>query len=137
MGKIVHRGLEIYYRHRQQNVRLPAAEIAELLIAQWEEAVASEGVEFSTPSEEVAARKQSLDLVRVALEQLPANEPRPMSVETVLEAPLVDPVSGQSLGIPLVGVIDLVLPGTMARLLPTSRRRPGEASSWKSPTKSS
>ena len=65
VGKTVHRGLEIYYRHRQQNVRLPAEEIAELLRAQWEEAVAQEGVEFSTSADEAAARQQSLDLVRV------------------------------------------------------------------------
>ncbi len=111
VGKTVHRGLEIYYRHRQQNVRLPAAEIAEMLVAQWEEAVAAEGVKFSTASDEVAARQQSLDLVRTYLQQLPNDEPRPLAIESVLEAPLLDPVSGQSLGIPLVGVIDLVLPG--------------------------
>jgi hypothetical protein len=111
VGKTVHRGLEIYYRHCQQKVRLPAEEIAELMLAQWEEAVASEGVQFSTSSDEAAARQQSLDLVRVYLQQLPADEPRPLAIETVLEAPLLDPVSGQSLGIPLLGVIDLVLPG--------------------------
>jgi hypothetical protein len=72
---------------------------------------AQEGVESSTSADEVAARQQSLDLGRVYLQQLPSGEPRPLAVETVLEAPLLDPVSGQSLGIPLVGVIDLVLPG--------------------------
>ncbi len=111
VGRTVHRGLEIYYRHRQQNVRLLAAEITERLLAQWEEAVACEGVQFPTSAEESAARQQSLDLVRVYLAQLPAGEPRPLAIETTLKAPLLDSVSGQSLGIPLVRVIDLVLPG--------------------------
>ena len=33
-----------------------------------------------------------------------------MAVEVSCEAPLVDPVSGENLGIPLVGVMDLVVP---------------------------
>lgn len=32
------------------------------------------------------------------------------TVEKAVEAPLIDPVSGENLGIPLVGVVDLVLP---------------------------
>jgi hypothetical protein len=31
-------------------------------------------------------------------------------VEAAIEAPLVDPQSGEDLGLPLVGIIDLVLP---------------------------
>ena len=111
MGKTVHRALEIYYRHRQQNVRLLAAEVLERLLAQWEESVAADGIRFPTLAAESAARQQSLDLVRVYMEQLPADEPRPLAVETALEAHLMDPLTGRSLGVPLVGVIDLVLPG--------------------------
>ena len=111
VGKTVHRALEIYYRHRQQNVRLLAAEVLERLLAQWEESVAADGIRFPTLAAESAARQQSLDLVRVYMEQLPADEPRPLAVETALEAHLMDPLTGRSLGVPLVGVIDLVLPG--------------------------
>ncbi len=111
VGKTVHRGLEIYYRHRQQNVRLPAAEVMERLLAQWDESVAADGIRFTTPAAQAAARQQSLDLVQVYLTQLPADEPRPLAIETALDAPLIDPVTKGSLGVPLVGVIDLVLPG--------------------------
>jgi putative RecB family exonuclease len=111
VGKTVHWGLEIYYRHRQQNVRLPAAEVMDWLLAQWDESVAPDGVRFTIPAAEAAARQQSLDLVQVYLAQLPADEPRPLAIETALEAPLIDRATGKSLGIPLVGVIDLVLPG--------------------------
>ena len=111
VGKTVHRALEIYYRNRQQNVRLPAAEIGEHLLAQWDASVAMDGVRFASSAVEGVARQQSLDLVLVYLAQLPDDEPRPLAIETALEAPLLDPVTGKNLGVPLVGVIDLVLPG--------------------------
>ena len=41
---------------------------------------------------------------------IPQDEPQPLAVEAAVEAPLVDPVTGEDLGIPLVGVIDLILP---------------------------
>jgi hypothetical protein len=47
---------------------------------------------------------------RPAARQLPQDEPRPLAVEVPCEAPLVDPVSGENLDIPLVGLMDLVLP---------------------------
>ena len=34
-----------------------------------------------------------------------------MAVEAALEAPLVDPETGEDLGIPLVGIVDLILDG--------------------------
>ena len=111
VGRTVHRALEIYYRYRQQNIRLPAEEVCQRLLAQWDEAVVADGVRFSTSDAEAAARQQSLDLIQVYLGQLPADEPRPLAIETALEAPLIDPVAGTNLGVPLVGVIDLILPG--------------------------
>ena len=85
VGRTVHRGLENYYRHRQQNVRLPAAEVVERLLAQWEESVAADGVRFSTSVDEAAARQQSQGLVLAYLAQLPVDEPRPLAIETALE----------------------------------------------------
>jgi len=117
VGRTVHRCLETYYRHRQQNVRLPAAEVVERLLAQWEKSVAVDGVRFSSPADEAAARQQSQGLVQAYLAQLPAGEPRPLAIETALEAPLLDPVTGTSLGVPLVGVIDLILPGAEGAII--------------------
>jgi len=47
------------------------------------------------------------DLVRAYLGTAPADE-RPLAVESALEAPLVDPSSGEDLGIPLLGIVDLI-----------------------------
>ena len=76
-----------------------------------------DGIRFTTPAAESAARQQSLDFVRAYLAQLPADEPRPMAIETALEVPLLDPVTGSSLGVPLVGVIDLILPGAEGAII--------------------
>ena len=40
-----------------------------------------------------------------------------MAVEAAVEAPLVDPATGEDLGIPLVGIIDLVLPDTAGPII--------------------
>ena len=37
------------------------------------------------------------------------NDEKPLAVEAAVEVPLVDPFTGEDLGMPLVGVIDLVL----------------------------
>ena len=46
--------------------------------------------------------------VRLYLANVPTDE-KPLAVEVAAEAPLVDPDTGEDLGMPLVGVIDLVL----------------------------
>ena len=43
------------------------------------------------------------------LEHVGDQEPKPIAVETSLEAPLVDPATGEDLGIPLTGIVDLIL----------------------------
>jgi hypothetical protein len=53
-------------------------------------------------------RQQVAGLVRVYLASVPKDE-KPLAVEVAAEAPLVDPTTGEDLGMPLVGVIDLVL----------------------------
>ena len=111
LGKVVHGGLEHWYRHRQLGVVLEAADVARRITESWEEAAANEGMAFQTPAEETALRNQSVDLVTAYLAQVSSDEPRPLAVESAVEAPLVDPVTGEDLGIPLVGVMDLVLDG--------------------------
>ena len=55
------------------------------------------------------ARTQAGSLVTAYLAQLPADEPAPTTVETRLGVPLVDPFTGEDLGIPLLGIVDLVV----------------------------
>jgi hypothetical protein len=45
------------------------------------------------------------------IDQVSPDEPQPLAVETTMEVPLVDPSSGEDLGIPLLGIVDLVLDG--------------------------
>ena len=111
IGRTVHRALENYYAHRQKSIKLSPVEVSQWLRDQWEEAVDSDGVRFDSSAAAQAARQQSLDLVSAYLAQVPSDEPRPLAIETMLEAALLDPVTGENLGLPLVGVIDLVLPG--------------------------
>jgi len=111
VGKMVHAGLECFYRHKQLGVTLPAGDVVQRMDACWAPLVAEDGIEFKDSAEEAKLRTQSASLVTAYLTQLPANEPTPTTVETKLEAPLVEPFTGEDLGIPLLGVVDLVIDG--------------------------
>jgi hypothetical protein len=110
VGRVVHAGLESWYRHRQLGIPLDATDLGRRLDAWWEHAAAEEQVEFASVTEEAGCRRQAIELVRTYLHEVADNEPLPLAVERALEAPLIDPVSGENLGLPLVGVMDLVLP---------------------------
>jgi hypothetical protein len=110
VGKAVHMGLECFYRHRQLDVRLTVEEVAGRLASHWGQAVADEDVAFRSSADEQTCQQQALALVRAYLDQVSLAEPRPLAVEVGLEAPLVDPATGEDLGIPLVGIVDLILP---------------------------
>lgn len=109
VGKVVHASLECFYRHRQLGMALDTAELSKRLLEGWGPAMDDDGMQFDDSAEEMAAQKQAIGLVAAYVQQLPQDEPRPMAVEVSCEAPLVDPVNGEDLGIPLVGVMDLVL----------------------------
>lgn len=109
LGRVVHRALETYYRHRQVGSLLCPAAVTTDLVDSWGKQAADDGVAFEDQAEEAACRKQAVDLVTAYLSQIPAREPRPLAVEASLQAPLVDPVTGEDLGIPLIGILDLVL----------------------------
>src|SRR5258708_36505690 len=64
---------------------------------------------FERVAEDQACQRQAVELVAAYLQAVPANEPKPLAVEVSVEAPLVDPATGEDLGIPLVGIMDLVL----------------------------
>ena len=110
VGKMVHSSLERFYRHRQLGVSLAADDLAAALKANWDRAADEEQVAFETSAEAEASQKQAVDLVAAYLAQVPDAEPRPLAVEVSAEAPLIDPATGEDLGIPLVGIIDLLLP---------------------------
>lgn len=112
VGKLVHVGLEHYYRHRQAGITLSAEELGSRLDALFDSVDETEALpEFQNGEEELQCRAQARQLLAAYLQQVPTDEPRPLAVETRLEAPLVDPTTCEHLGIPLVGILDLVLPG--------------------------
>lgn len=110
LGKQVHAGLEIYYRHRMLGVTLESAAVAKRMDDGWDAAAAEEGIAFANTADELAIKTQAVDLVTAYLAQVPEDEPAPQAVEVTLEQPLVDPFSGEHLGIPLLGVVDLIMP---------------------------
>ncbi len=109
VGKVVHSGLECYYRHQQRSVQLSAIDIVERMNICWEPWAEEEAIMFTDSAEEAKLRKQAACLVTEYIRQLPPDEPVPTMVEKRLEVPLVDPFTGENLGIPLLGVVDLVV----------------------------
>ncbi|MHB1038151.1 MAG: RecB family exonuclease [Pirellulales bacterium] len=109
VGKMVHAALEHFYRHRQLGIPVETGDICWRLAESWDEAAAEEGVAFASVDEEQALRGQTAALVVAYLAQVPEEEPRPLAVEATAEAPLVDPATGEDFGIPLVGIMDLVV----------------------------
>ena len=109
VGRMVHKALERWYLQRQLGTPLESRELRNWLVKNWAPAREAEGVAFESAAEEEASRSQTTALVAAYLAQLPPTEPRPLAVETAITAPLVDPDSGEEFGLPLVGVVDLVL----------------------------
>jgi len=109
LGKAVHASLENFYRHRHVGVAVTGEELARRLLESWGELVDAEHMVFESVAEEQTCQRQAIDLVAAYLHAVPAAEPKPLAVEVSVEAPLVDPVTGEDLGIPLLGIMDLVL----------------------------
>ena len=117
LGKQVHAGLEMHYRHRLTGMTLPADVISEWLLADWDRSVAEERMAFTSVAEEMALRNQAIQLVTAYLQQVPLEEPLPLAVEWRMELPIIDPWTGEDLGIPLLGIVDLVLTGDTGPLV--------------------
>jgi putative RecB family exonuclease len=109
LGKQVHDALEFFYRHRQFGITLESDAVLKRITDSWDEAVVTEDMSFASAEEEGKLKVKAVDLVWAYLNSVPADEAKPVLVETSLECPLVDPATGEDLGISLLGIIDLVL----------------------------
>jgi len=109
LGKIVHAGLEILYRHCQLCVELSQEDVAKRMLDGWDEVVEKESMLFESTAEEGSMKKQAVDLVAAYMDHTADSPETPLAVETSMEAPLVDPETDEDLGIPLLGVVDLVV----------------------------
>ena len=117
LGQRVHSALEAFYRHRMLGLTIGAKEASQRMLEGWE--AAAEEQEFTPESMEADQRlqDQAVSLVRAYVDQVAADESPPLAVEATLEVPLVDPVTGEDLGIPLLGIADLVLPSERGPLI--------------------
>jgi DNA helicase-2/ATP-dependent DNA helicase PcrA len=109
LGKVVHRALEYHYSYRQRGVKLFPEFVTERIDRDWHAAVEEECIAFKSIEEERELQAKATQLVTAYLAQVSEDEAPPIAVEERFEAPLIDPVTGEDLGIPLVGIIDLVL----------------------------
>jgi putative RecB family exonuclease len=112
LGQVVHKLLEHYYRQRMQGVTLNAIAVCGHLAQIWAPLVEEANIAFESSAHEQRLQRQAVDLVGAYLAQVPPDEPRPLAVESVMEAPLVDASTGEDLGISLVGITDLLLEAT-------------------------
>ncbi len=109
LGKRVHDALELFYRHRQLDVPLSMEGPVQRIADTWEEAIEADEMRFDSVAAELALKEQAAGLIRMYLQQLGADDEIPLAVETTLQEPLIDPFSGEDLGIPLLGILDLIL----------------------------
>jgi CRISPR/Cas system-associated exonuclease Cas4 (RecB family) len=64
--------------------------------------------DFGSVDKERELRSKAEAMLRLYIETM-GDEPPPLQVEASLTAPLVDPRTGEDLGIPLLGIVDLVV----------------------------
>jgi hypothetical protein len=111
IGRRVHSALEHLYRQRMVGSEPMADVIESHLRADWHAALESEGNPFGDLRTERSACQQAVQLVAAYRQAEPIDDGASTAVESALRVPLIDPFSGTDLGIPLVGIIDLVLDG--------------------------
>lgn len=109
LGKAVHAGLECFYRHRQVGMHLEPEDVVQRLDLCWEALLAEDNMTFASTSDEDKLKQQAAVLIGAYLAQL-GDEQAPSAVETTLQEPLIDPFTGEDLGIPLLGIVDLIVP---------------------------
>jgi hypothetical protein len=105
----LHAGIEWYYRHRQCSLKVTAADVCGFMQDDWSRSRVTEGMRFESGAAETQLRSKALQLVGIYLATVASESASPLAAETAVEAPLIDPRTGQDLGISLVGVLDLVL----------------------------
>ena len=109
LGKAVHAALAFWYEARLSATEAESRDVQRQLAREWDRLIEAEDMEFTSAKDEDVLKDQAWALVSTYLDNLPSNEPKPIAVETCLKAPLIDPDNGENLGIPLLGIIDLVL----------------------------
>ena len=111
VGKVTHDVLDAVYRCSMVGAYTTANDVPQFVDDAWNRIIQSEPCHFDDPDHETKCRNQVADLVKTYLAETDITSERPIAVEQKYEVPLIDPLTGENLGIPLVGVVDLVLNG--------------------------
>ncbi len=109
LGKRVHDGLELFYRYRQAGVRLSREEVSGHIARHWSTAAEQEQMEFRKQDNSDKLLAKCQDLAACYLDEFAGTDEKVIGVESAMEAVLVDPLTGDRLGLPMVGVSDLLL----------------------------
>ena len=122
LGKVVHVALESYYRRRQIGQMPVPEDSVSFIEPAWDAMSEEELMEWDSASESTKCRSQAIDLVSAYIREYADQPERIVAMEASLDTPLLDPDTGEDLGVPLYGIIDLVL-DTSCTNEPTNGRR--------------
>jgi hypothetical protein len=109
VGKVVHSVLTRLYRHRLAGQICTTDDLPRLVADAWRRTLETDPCYFVYDTKEKKCLYQVFGLVTAYLTSIPLQEERPSAIEKHYEVPLLDPITGEDLGIPLVGIVDLVL----------------------------
>lgn len=107
----IHSALANYYRHRKQGIQLCIRDCVNSMHSGWDAAVAEGHMAFTCSTQEQQLKQQAAALIGAYLRNSPVGEVEILAVESRLESPAVDPITGEQLPIILTSVVDLVLDG--------------------------
>jgi len=111
VGKVVHEVLDAVYRCAMVGSYMTPHDVPAFVESAWHRVMEHEPCDFDDFSHEEKCRNQLVDLVVTYLAEINIAEEKPLIVERKFEAGLYDPTTGEDIGLPLLGVIDLVLDG--------------------------
>jgi len=111
VGKVTHEVLDAIYRCAMVGAYITPSEVPAFVSDAWNRAIKAEPCIFDDDAQEEKCRNQVNDLVAAYLSEVNIAEEKPLLVERKFETGLYDPATGEDIGIPLLGVIDLVLDG--------------------------
>ena len=109
VGKVVHGVLEHVYRCRSVGTICTDADLDVFVPEVWTQTMLTEPCFFDDEAHEEKHRQQVRDLTAAYLREIDIEAEKPLAVEKRYETPLVDPLTGEDLGLPLVGIIDLLI----------------------------
>ena len=111
VGKATHDVLDSVYRCAMVGAYTTADDVPQFVDDAWNRIMQLEPCMFDDADHETKCRNQVGDLVKAYLAEIDITAEKPLLVEHKFETPLYDPSNGEDIGIPLVGVVDLVLDG--------------------------